>query len=71
MTNDSLYNFKVYFFIFQDIADTTIPQLVQGIRATMSAPDSSAAQMQLINAAQNMLQVQNTGWCNMVPEGVI
>ena len=56
-----VYNYRdviiKIFVLFQEIADTTIPQLVQGIRATMTAPDSGAAQMQLINAAQNMLPV--------------
>ena len=32
-----------------------IPKLVQGIKGTMNAPDSPGAQLNLINAAQNML----------------
>ena len=40
----------------QHVADEIIPQLVQGIKATMNNPDNPAAQIQLINAAQDMLQ---------------
>lgn len=34
-----------------------IPQLVQGVRGSQSQPDSPSAQLALISASQNFLQV--------------
>lgn len=38
------------------VADDVIPELVQAIKAAMKTPENGAAQVGLINAAQNMLQ---------------
>ena len=37
------------------VADESIPKLVQGIKATMNNPENPASQIQLINAAHDML----------------
>lgn len=41
---------------FQSVADQNIPKLVQGIKGTMASPESAAAQLVLISAAQDMIQ---------------
>lgn len=40
----------------QGVADQ-IPQLVQGVRGSQAQPDSPSAQLALIGASQNFLQV--------------
>lgn len=50
--------FHLFFhFILQVVSDESIPKLVQGLKATVQNPDSPAAQMVLINASQDILQV--------------
>lgn len=41
---------------YQTVAEQ-IPQLVQGVRGSQSQPDSPSAQLALISASQNFLQV--------------
>ena len=41
----------------QVVADEAIPRLVHGIKGTMNDPEDPEAQMVLIAAAQDMLQV--------------
>ena len=44
-------------FMFQVIADEIIPKLVQGIKGTLNNPESAATQLNLISAANDMIQV--------------
>lgn len=41
----------------EQVVAEQIPQLVQGVRGSQSQPDSPSAQLALINASQNFLQV--------------
>lgn len=42
-----------------------IPQLVQGVRGSQSQPDSPSAQLALISASQNFLQVNLTAFLHI------
>jgi len=39
------------------VADDVIPRLVHALRASMQNPDNQSAQLALLTAAQDMLQV--------------
>lgn len=49
-------NFQILFACVQVVAEQ-IPHLVQGVRGSQSHPDSPSAQLALISASQNFLQV--------------
>lgn len=53
-----IYEMTLLSFPVQVVADEIIPKLVQGLKTAMHDPESAAAQLCLINAGNELLQVR-------------